>query len=104
MHERCREYTHRADPRSVGGLSLCFLLATLRLLTCEHAGEHFAEELHAREKCIGPVTLFAGGSVGQRAHDRAGNRERHDYRGAHAERPQRRQIRGGLWRKIRVAG
>ena len=39
----------------------------------------------------------------ERPHDRAGNRERHDYRGAHGERAQRRQIRGGLGRKVLVA-
>ncbi len=104
VRERGREHADRANPCCVGGLNLCFVFAALRLLTREHAGEYVTEELHARYKCIRPVALFTRGGVGQRAHDRPGNCQRHDYRGVHAERPQRRQVRGGLGRKIRVAG
>ena len=50
VHERRREHAHRADPGGVGGLRLRFLLAALRRLAREHAGEHLAEELHPREQ------------------------------------------------------
>ncbi|MCZ7565782.1 MAG: hypothetical protein M5U08_19975 [Burkholderiales bacterium] len=85
----------------MGGLDLRLLLAPLRFLAREHACEYLSDQLDTRKQVVRPLAVAPHRREGERTHDRVGHRERHDQRGANAERAERRQVRMSLGRKLR---